>query len=225
MHVTNGAIKNATWRTQLKKPIRKIAAIGSAVAGLGAAIALALMPGTALAHEWSWPDSKSDSSQALAAAIAAQSPACQASIQALADWRVNDRREDMDEKLSQQSSTFDDVKEDQQERATVMGLWDSIRAACAPQATSAGAPPPSDQCLAAKQQLKAAFVAQMAKEKDERARGFEGTPNDAAADKQEHAQLKALWDAKVAACGWSSPKQGASFAGWQGGEWSGFHRR
>jgi hypothetical protein len=221
MHVTNGAIKNATWRTQLKKPIRKVAAIGSVVAGLGAVIALALMPGTALAHEWSWPDSKPDSGQALAAALAAQSPECQTAVQALADWRVNDRREDMDEKLSQQSPTFDDVNEDQQERATVMGLWDKIRSACAPQVTAAGAPPPSDACLAAKQQFKDAVAAQIAKEKAERASGYEGTANDAAADKQEHAQLKALWDAKHAACGWSFQKQSANFAGWE----NGFHRR
>src|SRR5260370_18879118 len=98
------------------------------------------MPGTALAHEWSWPDSKPDSGQALAAVIAAQSPDCQAAIKALADWRVADRREDMDEKLAQQQPGWDpasDVTEDQQERATVKGLWDKIRAACAPQAATA----------------------------------------------------------------------------------------
>jgi hypothetical protein len=216
MHVTNGAIKNATWRTQLKKPIRKVAAIGSVVAGLGAVIALALMPGTALAHEWNWPDSKPDSGQALAAL----SPECQTAVQALADWRVTDRREDMDEKLSLQQPGFDDVTEDQQERVAVTGMWDKIRAACAPQVTTAGAPP-SDACVAAKQQFKDAVTAQFAREKAERANGTEGNAADATNDKQEAAHLKALWDAKHAACGWSFQKQSANFAGWE----NGFHRK
>ena len=207
----------------MKKPIRKVAAIGSVAAGVGAVIALFLLPETALAHEWGSPDSKPDSGQALAAAIAAQSPECQAAIKALADWRVADRREDMDEKLAQQQPGFDpasDVVEDQQERATVKALWEKIRATCAPQAVTAGGPP-SDACLAAKQQFKDAVAAQIAREKAERTSGFEGTANDAAADKQEAAQLKALWDAKHAACGWSLRKQSVNFAGWE----NGFHRR
>jgi hypothetical protein len=204
----------------LKNPIRKVAAIGSVAAGLGAVIAIALLPETALAHEWNGPESKPASGQTLAQALAALPPGCQAAVQALADWRVADRSEDMDEKLSQQSPTFDEVKEDQQERATVMGLWDNIRAACAPQATSAGAPP-SDACVAAKQRFKDAVTAQFAREKAERANGTEGNAADATNDKQEAAQLKALWDAKHAACGWSFQKQSATFAGWE----NGFHRR
>jgi ABC-type transport system involved in cytochrome bd biosynthesis fused ATPase/permease subunit len=204
----------------LKNPIRTFAAIGSVAAGLGAVIAIALLPETALAHEWNGPDSKPASGQTLAQALAALSPECQTTVQALADWRVNDRREDMDEKLSQQSPTFDDVNEDKQERATVMGLWDKIRAACAPQVTTAGALP-SDACVAAKQQFKDAVTAQFAREKAERANGTEGNAADATNDKQEAAHLKALWDAKHAACGWSFQKQSANFAGWE----NGFHRR
>jgi hypothetical protein len=90
-----------------------------------------------------------------------------------------------------------------QERATVKGLWEAIRAACAPQAAAVvtAVSPPSDACVAAKQAFKDAITAQEAREKAERANGTEGTAADAASDKQEAASLKALWDAKHAACG------------------------
>jgi hypothetical protein len=214
----------------LRNLIRKVAAIGSVAAGVGAAIALALVPGTALAHEWVWSDSKPAAGQTLAQLAAAQSPACQAAVKALADWREADRAEDAAEKLVRLQPGFDpasDVAEDLQERAALKALWDTIRTACAPQVATAGAPPAaqSDACVAAKQKFKDALAAQMALEKSEKASGFEGSTNDAAADKQEHAQLKALWDAKHAACGnqvKAATKSGsASFAGWQ----NGFHRK
>jgi hypothetical protein len=202
-------------------PIRKFAAIGSVAAGVCAVIALALLPETALAHEWNWTDSKPGAGQALAVALAEPSAECKAAVQALHDWRVNDRIEDMNEKLARQQSGFDpatDVTEDQTERATVVALWDAIRAACQPQAgaVTAGAPP-SDACVAAKQAFKDAVAAQIAREKAERANGTEGTAADAAADKQEHAQLKALWDKKHAACGSQFQGNKANFEGEFGG--------
>lgn len=199
------------------KPIRKLAAIGSVAAGVCAVIALALGPETALAH-----DSKPAEGQALAVAVAPLSAECQAALKNLADWRVADRREDMDEKLAKQQPGFDpatDVKEDADEKATVMGFWDAIRTACKPQAVAAVSAPPSDACAAARQALKDAITAQIALEKAERVNHTEGTTSDAAADRQEAAQLKALWDQKHAACG--SPVQatkanfGARFGGWQ----------
>jgi hypothetical protein len=203
------------------KSIRKFAAIGSVAAGVGAAIALALLPATALAHEWVWSDSKPAEGNAFGRVLAAPSAECQTALQKLADWRVADRREDMDEKLAKQAASYDpasDVKEDADEKATVKALWDGIRAACAPQTAAAvtAAPPASDACVAAKQAFKDAMAAQIAREKAEKANGTEGTPTDATLDKQEAAQLKALWDQKHAVCG--SPTaphfQKADFAGW-----------
>ena len=197
--------------------IRKFAAIGSVAAGVGAAIALALMPATALAHEWISSDSKAAEGQALGLAVAAPSAECQAAWKNLADWRVADRREDMEEKLAKQAPGYDpapDVKEDADEKAAVKALWDQIRAACAPQTLAAVAAPKSDACLAAKQAFKDAVTAQAAREKAEKANSTEGTPADATADKQEAAQLKALWDAKHASCGSAPHVEKADFAGW-----------
>jgi hypothetical protein len=186
-------------------PIRKLAVIGSAGAGVCTAIALALAPASVLAHEWNFSDSKPAAGAEFVFTAPPATPQCQAAWQALADWRVADRREDMDEKLAKQQPGFDpatDVAEDSQERATVKALWDAIRAACAPQAAEVTAvSPPSDACVAAKQAFKDAIAAQVAREKAERANGTEGTAADAASDKQEGANLKALWDAKHAACG------------------------
>jgi hypothetical protein len=198
------------------KPIRKLAAIGSVAAGVCAVFALALGPETALAH-----DLKPAEGQALGLAVAPQSAECQAALKNLADWRVADRLEDMNEKLAKQEPGFapaTDVKEDADEKAKVMALWDAIRTACQPQAAAAVSAPPSDACVAARQALKEAISAQIAIEKAERANRTEGRTSDAAADKPEAVQLKALWDQKHAACG--SPVQatkanfGASFGGW-----------
>jgi hypothetical protein len=187
-------------------PIRKLAVIGSAGAGVCTVIALALAPASVLAHDRSFSDSKPAAGAEFVFTAPPATPECQAAWQALTDWRVADRREDMEEKLAKQQPGYDpaaDVAEDAQERATVKGLWEAIRAACAPQAAAAvtAVSPPSDACVAAKQAFKDAITAQAAREKAERANGTEGTAADAASDKQEAASLKALWDAKHAACG------------------------
>jgi hypothetical protein len=202
------------------RSIRKFAAFGSVAAGVGGAIALALLPATALAHEWVWSDSQAEG-HAFGQVLAAPSAECQAALQKVADWRVADRREDMDEKLAKQAPGSDpatDVKEDADEKAAVKALWDAVRSACAPQTAAAvtAAPPASDACVAAKQAFKDAMTAQVAREKAEKTNGTEGTPADATADKQEAAQLKALWDQKHAACGSATAPhtQKANFAGW-----------
>jgi hypothetical protein len=208
-------------------PIRKFAAIGSVAAGVSAVIAIAIVPETVLASDWNWTDSKPAAGQAFGLAMAEPSAECKAAVQALRDWRVADRIEDRNERLARQENGFDpvaDAAEDKQERATMTALWDAIRAACQPQvaAVTAGGPP-SDACTAAKQALKDAVAAQIARERAERANGTEGTAADAAADKQEHAQLKAVWDAKHAACGSQFQGNKANFGGSFGRNFGGGH--
>jgi hypothetical protein len=203
--------------------IRKRLVVVPAAAGLVAMLALVLAPVTVLAHSGFRPDF--DPRTGLVSAVetdeAPPSQACIDAVNELRTWRVNDHAEDISEKLAQAQPEFDpatEVAEDQTESAALKSLRDKVHAACDPQEAAevkvtVAPAPPSDACVTAKANLKAAVATQIATEKAERANKTEGTATDKTNDKAEFASLKALWTQAAAACGF------ASFHGDWHGDW------
>jgi|ERR1700736_2325601 len=90
-----------------------------------------------------------------------------------------------------------DVSEDKTEKAAREALWDTARTACAEskaaEATEPPATPPSSACVAAKQALKNAFVAEKAHELSEKGSTTEHSAADRQEDQAEFAAIKSLW--------------------------------
>src|SRR5712664_2338964 len=171
------------------KSIRKLMAVGTRAGALGVVMAFALAPITVLAegsHNWELWRGSAFSAKSTTPKAVTLSEACTAAIQNIKAAHAQDRAEDAQEKLDAAqagASPTADVEEDKTERAAMKALWVAARDACAPQlATKTFAPTgtPSTACLAAKQAVKAAWLA------------------------KNYAALKSLWTTVKTACGFSS---------------------
>ena len=177
--------------------IRKLVGIG---AGASALCVMALvMASTSVTAHTSGP-SEREGAPTAAAAEPAPSAACVAARQAIVKARADDRTQDMSEKLAAGQPGADqtkDVSEDKTEKAAREALWDTARTACAEskaaEATEPPATPPSSACVAAKQALKNAFVAEKAHELSEKGSTTEHSAADRQEDQAEFAAIKSLW--------------------------------
>ena len=138
------------------------------------------------------------------------SAACVAARQTIVKAHADDRGEDMSERLEAAQSGADqtsDVSEDKNERAARAALWDAARTACAEtkatETTEPPATPPSSGCVAAKQALKNALVAEKAHERSEKGTTTEHSSADWQEDQAELAAIKSVWQQAATACGYS----------------------
>ena len=159
--------------------IRKTISMGTGAAALCAAMLFALAPVTVLAEGSHRSHPKAESAQRFAdnaSTATAPTAACLAARQAIKDARLADKAEDLAERnaIKDGSLTREAAKaEKMAEKAKMKALLDTAKTACAGQLRT----PPPAACTAAKLALK-----------------------DAKARKDPAATLKALKDAKHAAC-------------------------
>ena len=128
---------------------------------------------------------------------ATPSGACTSAKANLSAAIAQDRAEDARERVS--ATPASDVAEDRAEYAARKPLVDAVRAAC-----GFTKPPPSPQCAAALQSLKAAFLAERGEDEAERAARTEDSPADVIEDQAEKARLAALWQKVRSSCGFGT---------------------
>lgn len=145
-------------------------------------------------------------------AEATPSPACVAAVNAVKAALASDRAEDTLEtaNATPDTETGAEQTEDASESAALKPLFAAIATACGPfigekhrivkPSTST---PPTPQCVAAIQALKAAFAQQRAEAQAEFASGTEDTAADLSEDQAARAQFTSLFSAVKAACGTS----------------------
>jgi hypothetical protein len=129
-------------------------------------------------------------------------PQCTAALQKVQAARTQEQTEDASERAIAKTTATEaaDVSEDQSERAALKSLFDAAQTACGPQRLfPVGGVAPTNQCLAAQQALKAAFVKFKAENAGEV--GTEGTAADMSEDKAELAQIFSLMKNVGTACG------------------------
>src|ERR1700704_4638467 len=186
------------------KLIRKLIAMWPAAAVLCAvmAIALAVTVSAEGSHRSKTKtvsaQNKTVSAQALTPNAATPSAPCAAARQKVATAVADDKAEDVKEKTdaTKAGAAAADVNEDATEKATLKGLWDAVRTACAGQPAT----PPTAECLAAKKTLTDALAKDKAEDAGEKTTSTEKSAPDQAEDKLEAATLKPLMTAARSAC-------------------------
>ena len=179
------------------KLIRKLIAMWPAAAVLCAVMAIALAV-TVSAEGSHRSQTKTVSAQALTPNAATPSAPCAAARQKVATAVADDKAEDVKEKTdaTKAGAAAADVNEDATEKATLKGLWDAVRTACAGQPAT----PPTAECLAAKKTLTDALAKEKAEDAGEKTTSTEKSAPDQAEDKLEAATLKPLMTAARSAC-------------------------
>lgn len=147
-------------------------------------------------------------------ADATPSAACVAAANAVKTALASDRTEDTLESANAtpDTETGAEQTEDTNEAAALKPLLSAVAAACGPFVgekhetvkPSTTRTPPTAQCAAAIQALKAAFAQQRAQAMAEFTSGTEGTAADMSEDQAAKAQIVSLFSAVKAACGTSS---------------------
>jgi len=179
--------------------IRKLVPVGIASMAVAVVAALAVAPATASAHWTPQPEANQTGTVGFVLALPAPSAACVAARQAIGSARAADRIEDLNE------TAANDATEDQTEQADLKTLWTNLASACWGAAVTkpAAVSPPSSGCVAAKTALQNALIAEKAHEAAEANSGTEHTAADWQEDQAGFAAFKPLWQAVMAACGFS----------------------
>ena len=177
--------------------IRKLMVVGTGATALCGVVAFALAPVTVMAQDsnhWEMWRAAALSVKSTIPTAVTLSPECSAALQTIKAAHDQDRIEDAQERVAAAQAGAEptsDVQEDKDELAATAALWVKARDACAPQLATKIAPPASGAtqsaaCLAATQQMKAAWV------------------------RKDYAAVRSLWTTVKTACGFASG-EGFSF--------------